>query len=446
MTAGLWRGRLGAAAALIVLIALHGLPAVAAPQAPETPVVLLPGAPAQAVVGWVGRTPQVAARVDPTQAVFAPDPELVRIGQKLFHDTRLSRPQGQSCASCHDPGRAFGQSLATARALAGPGTSEGSRPGHFGTRTAPSLLYVRYVPRRHFYQEDDAPFASPFGGLFADGRADTLAEQIRGPLLDPHEMNNGTPAQLLRSAQRSGLAAELAPRFGPAVQRDPEALLRALGESLQAFLQSDAMAPFSSRFDDFLRGTAPLSPAERRGLALFRNPDKGNCASCHMLTEWASRPERSLFTDFGYDAISVPRNRKLAGNRDPRHFDTGLDATARRLGWPDPGQWCAYLRTPGLRNVAVRQRFMHNGIFSDLREAVAFYNTRSTDPARWYAGGQPFDDVPAGCRGSVNVNSPPMNRRAGTAPALTEAEIDDIVAFLSSLTDKAYVARMPAAH
>ncbi len=443
MTAG-WRSRLGA-------IALAWLPfavSAAAPDVagvPEAQVVLLPGVPAQAVVGWVGRTPQVASRVDPTRAVFAPDPELVRLGKNLFNDPRLSRPRGMSCAACHDPGQAFGPRLATPRALAGPGTSEGSLPGRFGARTAPSLLYVRYVPRRHFYQDDDAPFASPFGGLFADGRADTLAEQVRGPLLDPREMNNGTPAQLLRSAQRSGLAAELAPRFGAAVQRDPEALLRALGAALQAFLQSDAMAPFSSRFDDYLRGQGTLSPAEQRGLALFRNPDKGNCASCHTMAETASRPERSLFTDFGYDAIAVPRNRRLADNRDPRHFDTGLDATARRLGWPEPGQWCAYLRTPGLRNVAVRQRFMHNAVFGDLRDAVAFYNTRSTDPAHWYASGLPFDDVPQACRGNVNVNSPPMNRRAGTTAALSDAEIDDLVAFLRSLTDKAYAGRMPPA-
>ncbi len=343
------------------------------------------------------------------------------------------------------PGRAFGPSLATARALAGPGTSEGSRPGRFGARTAPSLLYVRYVPRRHFYQDDDAPFASPFGGLFADGRADTLAEQIRGPLLDPREMNNGTPAQLLQSARRSGLAAELAPRFGPAVQNDPQALLRAMGEALQAFMQSDAMAP-SARASTITCAAKARCRRPSSGAGTVPQPGQGQLRLLphHGRARLAAR------------ALAVHRLRlrrhlraaqpQAGGNRDPRHFDTGLDATARRLGWPEPGQWCAYLRTPGLRNVAVRQRFMHNGIFGDLREAVAFYNTRSTDPARWYAGGKPFDDVPDGCRGSVNVNSPPMNRRAGTAPALSDAEIDDLVAFLRSLTDKAYVPRMPPSH
>jgi cytochrome c peroxidase len=161
------------------------------------------------------------------------------------------------------------------------------------------------------------------------------------------------------------------------------------------------------------------------------------------MVESSSRPERSLFTDFGYDAIAVPRNPLLPANKDARHFDVGLCQTARALKWPEPDQWCGYFRTAGLRNVAVRQTFMHNGVFRTLRDAVAFYATRSTDPAQWYPGGKRFDDVPARYQGNVNVNAVPMNRRAGTTPALTEDEIDDIVAFLRTLTDARYVALMP---
>jgi len=302
---------------------------------------------------------------------------------------------------------------------------------------------VRYVPRRHFYQDDDAPFASPFGGLFADGRADTLAEQARGPLFDPDEMNNASPQSLLRKLRGTDLAPAMSLAFGPRVLRDPEQAVKGIGQALQAYLQSDEMAPFSSRFDDYLRKRAPLSPQEMRGLALFKNPDKGNCMSCHTLSDTASRPERSLFTDFGYDAIAVPRNLALPANRDARRFDNGLCRTAARLRWPEPNQWCGYFRTPGLRNVAVRQSFMHNGVFTTLREAVAFYATRSTDPAKWYHGKPTFDDVPAAYRGNINVNSTPMNRRPGTTPALTEEEIDEISAFLGTLTDAPYVAAMP---
>ncbi|WP_035881055.1 cytochrome-c peroxidase [Cupriavidus metallidurans] len=406
--------------------------------------VLLPGAPPAQVVATIGNgTPKVSAKVDATTGVFRPDPALVALGKRAFFDPRLSMPRGQSCASCHDPARAFSPTLPDG-GKRDPGVPQGSRPGHFSLRNPPSLLYVRYVPRRHFYQDDDAPAASPFGGLFADGRADTLAEQIRGPLLDPNEMNNGSPARLLRNVNDTDLAPAMAAQFGPAVRKDPQAMLRALGAALQAYMQSDEMAPFTSRFDDYLRRRTPLAPQEMRGLALFKNPDKGNCMSCHTLSDTASRPERSLFTDFGYDAIAVPRNRALPANRDPWHFDNGLCATARTLRWPDPDQWCGYVRTPGLRNVAVRQRFMHNGVFTTLRDAVAFYNTRSIDPGKWYAGGKTFDDVPVAYRDNINVNSPPMNRRPDMPAALTEGEIDDIVAFLRTLTDAAYVNAMPA--
>ncbi|WP_306715546.1 cytochrome-c peroxidase [Burkholderia dolosa] len=432
-------GRHGRVARAVRLLAAASFASIAfATHAAPSETVLLPGAPPSRVVGTIGSgTPQVAGKIDAATARFAPDPTLVALGRRIFFDARLSEPRGTSCAGCHDPGRAFAPTLSAA-SLAGPRVPEGSRPGRFSQRNAPSLLYVRYVPRRHFYQDDDAPAPSPFGGLFSDGRADTLAEQIRGPLFDPNEMNNRSPAALLRKVDATELAPELAERFGASVRRDPGQFVRALGLAIEAYLQSDEMAPFTSRFDTYLRTRKPLAPAEMRGLALFRNPDKGNCMSCHTLSDTSNRPERSLFTDFGYDAIAVPRNRALPANRDPRHFDNGLCDTAARLRWPEPTQWCGYLRTPGLRNVAVKQTFMHNGVFTTLRDAVAFYNTRSTDPGRWYHGATTFDDVPAAYRGNINVNSTPMNRRPGTPPALTEAEIDDIVAFLGTLTDARY--------
>ena len=83
---------------------------------------------------------------------------------------------------------------------------------------------------------------------------------------------------------------------------------------------------------------------------------------------------------------------------------------------------------------------MHNGTFTSLRDVVAFYATRDTNPKRWYPSGVSFDDVPRRFRGRVNVSSPPYGRRVGDPPALTDAEIDAIVAFLGTLTDAAYAA------
>jgi cytochrome c peroxidase len=173
-------------------------------------------------------------------------------------------------------------------------------------------------------------------------------------------------------------------------------------------------------------------------MRLFADPDKGNCASCHSFSPGSTNPSRSLFTDYGYDAVGVPRNRALAANADPRHFDLGLCTTAVAKAWPDSAQWCGYFKTPSLRNVAVRARFMHNGALRSLRDAVAFYATRSTDPKRWYPGGHLFDDLPAAAHANVNVNSVPLNRRQGSAPALGEADIDALVAFLGTLTDARY--------
>jgi cytochrome c peroxidase len=95
-------------------------------------------------------------------------------------------------------------------------------------------------------------------------------------------------------------------------------------------------------------------------------------------------------------------------------------------------------RTPSLRNVAVRGSYMHNGVFTKLRDVVAFYATRATDPKHWYKSGAKFEDLPAKYRPQVNVASVPYNRREGDVPALDDQEIDAIVAFLQTLTDARY--------
>ncbi|MCQ4437830.1 cytochrome-c peroxidase, partial [Clostridioides difficile] len=82
------------------------------------------------------------------------------LGRRIFFDPRLSEPRGMSCAGCHDPGRAFAPTLSAA-SLAGPGVPEGSRPGRCSQRNAPSLRYVRYVPRRPFSRAAAAPAPSP---------------------------------------------------------------------------------------------------------------------------------------------------------------------------------------------------------------------------------------------------------------------------------------------
>lgn len=386
----------------------------------------------------VGDTPQWRAIVPSTRALPVPKSERVELGRQLFGDTRLSQPQGTSCASCHDPARAF-SSFNGGR----NGVAQGSVRGRIGTRNPPSLLYVRYVPPLYFYQDDDAQVPSPFGGLFLDGRADSLAAQVAEPLLARHEMNIGKPSVLASKMRAAGYGPAFEAEFGVGVLADPKRAMKAVGESLEAYLQSDEMSPFSSRFDDMLRGKSTLTTQEMRGLAIFRNPDQGNCASCHSMNLTSNRPERSLFTDFGYEALAVPRNRALAANADAKTFDLGLCKTAEQRHWPEPESWCGYFRTASLRNVAVRSRFMHNGAIKSLRDAVRFYATRSVRPEDWYPAGRAFDDLPARLHDNVNKVSTPLNRKPGTPPAFNDDDIDALVAFLRTLTDRRYEALLP---
>jgi cytochrome c peroxidase len=356
-------------------------------------------------------------------------PYRIALGKAIFFDPMLSEPPGTSCASCHAPERAFASDNGSTI-----GVPRGSRPGHFAKRSMPSLLYLRYVPRFHYYEDDEAVQPSPYGGFFWDGRADSIAELVKFPLLDPNEMNNRDLSEVARKIASASYAADFRREFGD-VLGDPQAVMDALGRALEDFLTSDEMAPFSSKYDSYVRGEAKLTPLEARGLKLFKDPDKGNCISCHRFYDSSRNPARSMFTDYGYDAVAVPRNVDIPANADRQHFDLGLCERRNERTPSSDEMWCASFRTPSLRNVAVRQSFMHNGVFKSLRDAVAFYATRATDPMRWYHSGVQFEDVPPKFRDHVNVNSIPYNRRKGDSPALNDADIDAIVSFLNTLTD-----------
>jgi cytochrome c peroxidase len=373
------------------------------------------------------------APVVPAPIAVAPEPRpdpLVALGQTIFFDTTLSDPPGTSCASCHDPERAFsGNNGSTA------GVPRGSRATRLARRNAPSLLYLKQIPKFGFrLDDDDATQPVPFGGFFWDGRSDSVANLIRQPLLNPNEMNNKDAHGVLAKLEQASYFSYFKLQFG-AQLTGPDAALDCLGKALEAFLEAPEMAPFSSRYDAFVRGRGKLTPYEMQGLRLFKDPAKGGCVGCHRFYETGRDPALSMFTDYGYDAVAVPRNDKLPADRKP---DLGLCERTDKQIASNAAQYCATFRTPSLRNVAVRGSYMHNGVFTDLRDVVAFYATRATDPKRWYKSGVKFEDVPAKYRSRVNVASIPYNRREGDAPALSELEIDAIVAFLRTLTDARY--------
>jgi cytochrome c peroxidase len=358
-----------------------------------------------------------------------------RLGKALFFDETLSEPQGTSCASCHDPRRAFSGNHGSTI-----GVPLGSRPGTYGLRNTPTLTYASLIPPFVIDHEEDP--VDPKGGQFLDGRANFLFEQAEGPLLSSAEMNNHDRAAVVAKVARSH-GAEFRVAFGADIfSRGIDRAFLAVGAALQAYESSAAFHPFSSRFDRYRRGTLALSEAEARGMKLFLDPLKGNCMACHVARIQVARAV-VLFTDFGYETLSVPRNPLIPADADPAFFDRGLGGPKREV--PDGDRsFNGSFRTPSLRNVAVKEAFMHNGCFKRLEDAVAFYATRDTDPDHWYPHGAKFNDTAAADQAYIN-KAIPFGRQAGAAPPFQGQEIADLVAFLRALTDQEFEAALPPA-
>lgn len=350
-------------------------------------------------------------------------PALTALGRAIFFDTELSPSGAVSCASCHDPKHAYGPPDADALKL--------------GFRAAPSLRYLNTVPAfsEHTFDNDgdDSVDLGPTGGHTWDGRAGSAHEQARLPLLAPEEMGGPSAQAVIARLREAPYAPQLRALFGADVFERDGAAFDAATMALEVFQQSPSdFYPFSSRFDAMLRGQATLSAKELRGLALFNDPAKGNCASCHLS---GIKPDGAfpLFTDFGHIALGLPRNPAIKANADPRFHDLGLCGPLR-TDLADQADYCGRFRTPSLRNVALRTSYFHNAAVTSLAQAVRFYVQRDTEPARWYGAAGKFDDLPARYHGNVNVD-PPFGGAPGSAPVLTDAEIDDVVAFLHTLTD-----------
>ncbi|HVV50376.1 MAG TPA: cytochrome c peroxidase, partial [Polyangia bacterium] len=300
--------------------------------------------------------------------------------------------------------------------------------------------YLQALPpfSEHHFDEavDESVDQGPTGGHGWDGRADTTHDQARLPLTSPFEMANPDVDAVVARLARGPLAPRFRAVFGDDVFAAPARGSTALLLSLEVFQQSPKdFYPCTSRYDAYLRRQGTLTPREQRGLALFDDPKKGNCASCHP--SGIRQDGFPNFTDFGYNAVAVPRNRTLPANADPAFHDLGLCGPLR-TDLARHAAYCGEFRVPSLRNVALRRAFFHNGVFHRLDEVLAFYVSRDTDPARWYgkAGGQvdPFDDLPAAYRANVN-RDPPFGGRPGGRPALNKREIADVIAFLETLTD-----------
>ena len=342
------------------------------------------------------RSPQqVGLPVDQTQAVIPPDnlqtPEKIALGQKLFFDGRLSADGTVACASCHNPERAFTD---------GKPTSVGIH-GHVGQRNAPTILNALYNQTQ-----------------FWDGRAKTLEDQAALPIVNSIEM--GQP-NLNAAVTRIAAVDEYQKAFSRVFGRPvggPD-LLRAIAS------YERMLASFNSPFDRFIAGDKnAIDAAAQRGWDLFNT--RAQCNKCHALTE--TKRDATLFTDNDFHNIGIGIIRhnvvalarqaeRLVNSADPAAIDqaalqTDMSALGRFLITRKESDIASF-KTPGLRNVLVTGPYFHDGSQETLWDVIDHYNK------------------------GAGLQNPYLDEDIQPL-ALKENEIDDLVAFLASLTSDDY--------
>ena len=238
-------------------------------------------------------------------------------------------------------------------------------------------------------------------------------------------------------------AADFKAVYGANVFDDVETAYTRMTEAVAAFETEDKrFTPFTSKFDEVQRGAATYSAAEARGFALFTDGSKGNCSACHP-SDVGAFGALPIFTDRTYDNLGVPRNTEIPANADPSYYDLGLCNNAS-IKASNP-EVCGAFKVPSLRNVALRHSFFHNGRFHTLKDALTFYVQRDTNPEKFYpvkAGRhlrqvqRPAAAIPRQRESGRGALQPPPG---ATQPALSDAEVDDVIAFLGTLSD-GYVA------
>ncbi len=345
------------------------------------------------------------------------------LGEALFFDPNLSANRTQSCATCHDPVNGF---IDARTAMPGNAFSLGDDGHSFGDRNAPTAAYAMFSPP--FAQTEEGYY---IGGQFLDGREADLAGQAGGPPLNPIEMGMPDKASVVaRLAENPDYVATMQALFGADIMAQPDAAYAAMAQAIAAYERTDEFAPFDSKYDRYLSGDYTLTNEEELGRLLFFSEQFTNCNQCHQL-HTSPLATGETFSDYRYYNIGVPTNvmgREINGV-DLTTIDHGL------LGNPvvnDPAQDGKF-RTPTLRNIAVTGPYMHNGVFTDLRTVILFYNkynssadARQINPETGMQWANP--EAPATVELDILTDG----------PALEDQRIDALVAFLKTLTDERY--------
>ncbi|MDB5617840.1 cytochrome c peroxidase [Tardiphaga sp.] len=342
---------------------------------------------------------QAGVSADNTRVTIPSDnpqtPPKIALGQKLFFERRLSADETVACSSCHDPKKAFTD---------GRPVSIGIK-GRVGQRNAPTILNALYNKTQ-----------------FWDGRVRTLEDQAAQPIVNSSEM--GQPS-LDKAVARIASIAEYDQAFRDIFGRSPNGpdLLRAIASYERTQISFDS--PFDSPFDYFVAGDAnAIDVSAKRGWELFNT--RGRCNKCHALTEEVRDATNFTDNDFHNIGIGIIRhnvvalarqakqiiNSEDAASVDRAAIQTDMSALGRFLVTKNESDTASF-KTPNLRNILVTGPYFHDGSQLTLWDVVDHYNKG--------AGLQnPYLD------GDIQ----PL--------ALTEGDIDDLVAFLASLTSPDY--------
>jgi len=283
-----------------------------------------------------------------------------QLGKELFFD-KISDPGSTSCASCHAPSTGF--------TGPNPGINNkgavypGAVPQRHGNRKPPSASYATLSPIFHYDAEEDLFI----GGNFWDGRAtgehlgNPAADQAQGPFLNPVEQNMPSKQAVLEVIAFSKYADLWAEVWGSPVSwntpNEIELNYDRVGLAIGEYEASFEVNAFSSKFDMFWDNAMNagidvtaidmnnyqqymglgLDKNEVKGLALFNDEGKGNCAACHILDP----PEDEtypLFTDFTFDNLGVPKNPyNPFYDEDEVYLDDGSPINPLGDAWIDPG-------------------------------------------------------------------------------------------------------------
>ena len=355
-----------------------------------------------------------------------------QLGKELYFDVRLSQPDGQSCASCHAPEVGF-----TDPDKSIP-VSKGVFTDRFGSRNSPTAAYMAHSPAFHYDTKEELYV----GGQFWDGRAATLADQAKQPFLNQVEMANPDKAAVIKDVRTASYTTLFKQVYGPDSLNDVEQAFDHVADAIATFESSRPFNAFTSKFDYYLAGKAQLTKQEQRGLKLYEAEDKGNCAACHPLWPDEEKGTPSLFTDFTYDNLGVPRTPNnpfytlpAKYNPDGKQFvDIGLAANPQVKADGRAKQERGKFKVPTLRNIELTAPYMHNGYFQDLRNVVDFYNTRDTKPSCPNPLTAEADAIRLGCWPAAEITENVNTEELGNLK-LTDQEVDDIVAFMLTLTD-----------